>query len=236
MFKSCIFIPSLKSPCHILHFLCFFASFFRFSQLSFLFWERGNISNFKYCYLQHALQIPDEGVCLQQLFYPVVSSYHSVIGHGWIEEEVTFSLSKDVKLPMNGGQLRNPCRGYVTNKRHSFAGELIPTTDEVLLFVKSGFRHLQLLKNCPRKTFSYVANFLFPIAAATIRVNRERKTSLLKNRSSVVFSNGVLYSLVFSKPEQRIVLAPPCGLWGGDGWHFRLMQPCHSVPPIMRKK
>ena len=143
-----------------------FSLFLPFVTTFFSFWgERGNISNFKYCYLQHALQIPDEGVCLQQLFYPVVSSYHSVIGHGWIEEEVTFSLSKDVKLPTNGGQLRNPCR-YVTNKCHLFAGELIPTTDEVLLFVKSGFRHLRLLMNCPRKTFSYVANFLFPICCS----------------------------------------------------------------------
>ena len=110
---------SLSSVCH--------------SFLSF-FWERGNISNFKYCYLQHALQIPDEGVCLQELFYPVVSSYHSVIGHGWIEEEVTFSLSKDVKLPTNGGRLRNPCRGYVTYKRHLFAGELIPTKGRSITF------------------------------------------------------------------------------------------------------
>ena len=105
----------------------------------------------------------------------------------------------------------------MTNKRHSFAGELIPTRDEVLLlFVKSGLRHLQLLMNCPRKTFSYVANFLFPIAASTIRVNRERKTRLLKKRSSMVFSNRVSYSLVFSNPEHRNVLPPPCGLWGGD--------------------
>ena len=64
----------------------------------------------------------------------------------------------------------------MTNKRHSFAGELISTTDEVLLlFVKSGFRDLQLLMNCRRKKFSYVANFLFSIAASTICVNRERK-------------------------------------------------------------
>ena len=68
-------------------FLPFVTTFFSFLG------ERGNISNFKYCYLQHASQmlssqclgyrqIPDEGVCLQELFYPVVSSDHSVIGHG----------------------------------------------------------------------------------------------------------------------------------------------------------
>ena len=48
MFKSCIFIASLKSPCHILHFLCFFP----LSSLchNFLFFFGGEGEYFK-CYV-----------------------------------------------------------------------------------------------------------------------------------------------------------------------------------------